>query len=279
MGSTRFGPAGTPTQYKGRKSGIPAFLNKMGLDALEYQCVYGVKISEKDAIELGAEAERYDVKLSLHAPYYINLNGSEETIEKSVERLVKSAWAAEKMNAYRIVFHPGFYGGKTSEEALKTISESLKSAVEEAIRRGIRKFTYGPETMGKIRTFGTLDEIIKLCLNVGEHVLPTIDFAHIHARTRGGLRRKDDILKIIERVEREVGKEAVKPLHCHFTQVEYGERGEKKHLIMGKGGPDFRIIAEALVETGVDAVIISESPILEIDSLKMKEIYEKLKRG
>ena len=274
----RFGPAGTPTKYKGETTGIPEFLKEIGLDAFEYQAVYGVKISKETAIELGKKAEECDVLLSLHAPYYINLNGAEDVIEKSIDRLVKSAWAAELMNAYRIVFHPGFYGKKSSKEATETIAESLKKAVEMAKAKGYKKFIYSPETMGKVKTFGTLDEILKLCSLVEEHCLPTIDFAHIYARTQGGLRTKDDILKIIEQVEKEF-PEAVKPLHTHFTEVEYGPSGEKKHIVMGKGKPDFKIIAEALIETGVDAVVISESPVLEIDALKMKEILEGLKKS
>ena len=272
----RFGPAGTPTQYKGNTSGIPRFLRKIGLDAFEYQAVRGVKISEEKAIFLGEEAEKHDVKLSLHGPYFINLNGSRETIEKSIGRLVKSAWAAEKMNAYRVVFHPGYYGGKTSREAVETISKSLREAVDEALRNGIKQFTYSPETMGKLSTVGTVDEIIEICLRVGEHALPTIDFAHIHARTKGGLRKKEDVLRIIEKIEGEFGEKVVKPLHCHFTQVEYGERGERKHLVIGEGEPDFRLIAEAFVETGIDAIVISESPILEIDALKMKDVLREI---
>ena len=271
----RFRPAGTPTKYKGKTLGIPKFLREIGLDALEYQCVYGVKVKEEVAINLRKESEKYDIKLSLHAPYFINLNGSEEVIEKSIDRLVKSAWAAEKMNAYRIVFHPGFYGGKSSKEVTKIMASSLRKAVEVAKSKGIKEFVYSPETMGKVKTFGTVDEIIELCRLVGENTLPTIDFAHIHARTMGGLKTKDDVLEIIEKVEKEF-PEAVKPLHTHFTQVEFGPSGEKKHLIMGEGGPQFEIVAQAFVETGVDAVVISESPVLEIDALKMKEILENL---
>lgn len=275
----RFGPAGKPIQYKGAMLGVPEFLHSIGLDALEYQAVRGVRISELDAKALGDEAKKYDVALSLHAPYFINLAGSDETIEKSIERLVQSARAAKWMGARPIVFHAAYYGGRGKEGALRSTIDALKKAVELCEAEGIEKPPFSPETMGRDAQLGTVGEVLAICSEVPGAV-PTIDWAHIHARGRGSLKTVDDILKIIEQVEK-ADSSYLKPLHTHFTKVEYGSAGEKKHHTLDEEdyGPDFSIVAQALVQAGVDAVVVSESPILEVDSLKMKEILARLLEG
>ena len=244
----RFGPAGKPVQYKGGMLGVPEFLHSIGLDALEYQAVRGVRVSEPDAKALGEEARKYDVALSLHAPYFINLAGSEETIEKSIERLVQSARAAKWMGARPIVFHPAYYGKRGKEGALRSTIEALKRAVELCEAEGIEKPPFAPETMGRDAQLGTVEEILTICLEV-PGVRPTIDWAHIHARGRGSLKTVDDVLKIIEQVEK-ADPSYLKPLHTHYTPVEYSEAsGERKHHTMDEKeyGPDFTLIAEALV--------------------------------
>lgn len=272
----RFGPAGKPVQYKGAMLGVPEFLHGIGLDALEYQAVRGVRISEPDATALGEEAKKYDVALSLHAPYFINLAGSGETIEKSIERLVQSAKAAEWMGARPIVFHAAYYGKKGKEGALRSTIEALRKAVELCEAEGVERPAFSPETMGRDAQLGTIDEVLAVCSEVPGAV-PTVDWAHIHARGRGSLKTVGDVLKVIEQIEK-VDPSYLKPLHTHFTKVEFGAGGEKKHHTLDEEGygPDFSIVAKALIEAGVDAVVISESPILEVDGLKMKETLAEL---
>src|SRR4030067_1489053 len=93
----RLGPAGVPPFFRqmgARLSDVPKLLTMEGLDALEYEAVrWGQKpqIRQEDAENLGLEARRNDVLLSLHGSYYINLSGEKDGAEARKRRLI--AWA------------------------------------------------------------------------------------------------------------------------------------------------------------------------------------------
>ncbi len=279
MSRLRFGPAGKPIEYKGSMQGVPKFLREIGLNALEYQAVRGVRISEEKARELGIEAKKYNIVLSIHAPYYINLGSPvKKVIESSIQRLKESIQAGLWMNATVIVFHPGYYKGVTPSEALENVINALK-IVEEY--RELIKATHvwlGPETTGRTSQVGTVDENIAICKEIS-NCKPVVDWAHIYARSMGKyITSIDHVIEVIEKIERELGKKAVSPLHMHFSKIEYGKGGEREHHTLSEEGygPDFNIVCKGLVETGVDGVIISESPILEKDAIVMKNICKEL---
>ncbi|MCS7365624.1 MAG: TIM barrel protein, partial [archaeon GB-1867-035] len=222
----RFGPAGKPLKYKGKSEEVPRFLHELGLDAYEYQAVRGVKISEDKAKTLAQFAKEFDVELSLHAPYYINLCSTKESvIVSSVQRLVASMKAAKLMNASVVVFHPGYYGSLSPEEALSVCISSMNKVIEYAKSEGVSNVYLSPETMGKIKQLGSLDEILSLCESV-ENTIPTIDWAHLHARGKGAIKTKDDYLKVLCEIEKRLGSEVVKSLHMHFTKVSFSDSGE-----------------------------------------------------
>ncbi len=272
----RFGPAGKPVGFKGKSYAVPKYLREIGLDAFEYQAVRSLRVKKEDAEALRRNAEENDVLVSLHAPYAINMCSKDDKVfNASIERLVKACEIASLMGAYLVVFHPGYYKGHESpESALKRCVEGLKRVVEQ-VPKGV---LLGPETMGRKAQFGTVDEIIRLCSAV-DRCKPVLDFAHIYARCGGCLKKAEDFIKVIEKFVRELGEDIVaKPLHIHFTKVDYDESGEKSHVPLAeKGyGPEFEELAKALVELGYDAVIISESPLLDKDALVMKSILEKV---
>lgn len=273
----RFGPAGRPQGFKGRSVDIPAYLHKEGLEAFEYQAVRMVKISEEDAEALRLKAKDFNIWLSLHGPYAINLcSDRREVIEASKKRLLASLKASYRMGAHIAVFHPGFYGRMTPKEALKECVKAMGEVLEEAKAEGVEGVYLGPETTGKVRQVGSIGEVIELCESV-DSARPVVDWAHIHARGMGSIKGKDDYLKIMETIERRLGSEALKSLHCHYTPVEFGRGGEVRHHCMDEAGygPNFNFLAEIIVEQGLSPVIISESPLLDIDSLKMKELVLK----
>lgn len=272
----RMGPAGNPVDYSGSSTGAPKYIYEEGLNAYEYQGTHGVRIGEKSAEQLGENAEKYDVQVSIHGQYWINFaSQKDETIEKSKERLFKAARIGSIMNAYQVVFHPAYYSERTDEEALKLTIEGMSEVVAGLKKENI-DIMLGPETTGKKSQLGDLDEIIELCHEVPMTV-PTVDFAHIHARENGRLQGKEDYLRIFEKIENELGPEKVENLHTHFTELEYTEKGEKKHLTYGTDqSPPFKPLAEIIVENGYTPTIISESPILDKDALNFKEIIEGL---
>lgn len=278
MFKIRFGPAGKPLNFKGDIVKVPEYLKNIGLEALEYEAVRGVKISEEKARRLGEEAKKYDIVLSMHAPYFINLSGSEDVISRSLQRLRQALIAAEWMGAYAVVFHPGYYkGNKSKEEATRKVIEALKSLMEE-VSDIITKPQIAPETTGKTSQVGDVDEVIEICRNV-PRCRPCVDWAHLHARYQGNfIRSVDDVLNIIEKIERELGSSAVNPLHTHFSKIEFGKGGEKEHHTLEEKeyGPEWEHVCRAYLETGISAVVISESPVLDRDALLMKKVCQSL---
>jgi len=275
----RFGPAGKPPRFKGPTVETPRFLHDEGLDAFEYQAVRGVRISRKDAEELGSIAKESDVWLSLHGPYFVNLSGEKATVKASQQRILASLKAAGWMGAHQVVFHPGYYGMRTANEALDMCIRAMQAIVEDAKALGIKGVALGPETTGKQSQVGSLDEILAMCEKV-ELTAPTIDWAHIHARECGKIKTKDDYSKLFDEIEKRLGSEAVKNLHCHYTHVEFTAKGERRHHTLDESnyGPPFEPLAEIIVEQGLRPVIISESPVLDVDSIKMRDLVLQISR-
>ncbi|HID40648.1 MAG TPA: deoxyribonuclease IV [Pyrodictium sp.] len=273
-----FGPAGKPVGMKqGDYVKAIEYISGLGLDAIEYEAVRGVRVSEAKARAIREVAERYNVIVSMHAPYYINLAGSEETIKKSIERLKAALRAAGWMGAYVVVFHPGYYRDNPSpRDAVRKVVESLRPVVEWMKQEGIRDVWLSPETTGKSSQVGSLDDVIEICREL-EMCRPTVDWAHLHARSEGNyITSLDHVIDVIERIEQELGTWAVKPLHTHFSRIEYGRGGEREHHTLAEEeyGPEWRIVCRAYRETEIEGVVISESPILDRDALVMKKICE-----
>jgi len=276
----RFGPAGNPLDFKGPTIEVPIYIKEEGLDAYEYQGVRGVRIKEDAARELGKNAKENDVYVTLHGPYYINLaSDKKETFRKSKERLLESMRTAMWMGARKVIFHPGYYGEKSSDEALKMCIEALKEVVEMAKAEGIKGVLLAPETTGKPSQVGSLNEILTMCEEV-ELVCPTVDWAHIHAREQGLIKGRKEYEKILSEIEKRLGSDVLRDLHCHFTKVEFTEKGEKTHRLLSEKefGPPFEPLAEIIVEWDLKPVIISESPTLDRDAINMKKIYERISK-
>lgn len=278
----RFGPAGVPPTFRMLKASltdVPKLLKEEGLDAFEYQAVrWGAKpqIKQGDAEKLGLSAKENDVLISLHGSYFINFCGENGTVEASKQRLMACLTAAEWMKAYIVVFHPGFYGKKQPKEVFEKCLQALKDVVETMKMHGLKGVKIGPETMGKDSQFGSLDEILLLCENV-EQTQPVIDWAHLHARGKGRFKTVDDFREVILEIERHLGTDAIKNMHCHFTKVEFTEKGERCHHILDEAeyGPDFAMLAKVVAEFKLKPVFISESPILDMDAIKMRNLLQK----
>ncbi|MCC7554082.1 MAG: TIM barrel protein [Methanobacteriaceae archaeon] len=271
-----FGPAGKPIDFKGRAFESSSYLKEHDLHAFEYQSTYGVKIGEKSAKILKKQSKKENILVSMHGPYYINLaSKEEEKIDKSIERLIATARAGEWMGAYRLVFHPGFYSNRKPEDVLKIAKQTIKRLLNKCEEEAIENFTFSPETTGKRSQLGNIDEIISICENF-DHFEPTIDFAHIHARGRGILNQKEDYNCIFSKLEDNLD---IDRLHCHFTTIEYTHAGERKHHTLAeedKYGPYIKDLLLNLIENDWKATIICETPLIDQDACRMREIYESL---
>lgn len=278
----RFGPAGNSASFyeQGYKSSIdaPGWLRKLGLDAYEYQCVRGVNVGEATARAIGREAAAHDVALSIHAPYYINF-GSEkpEHIAKSKRYLLDSLRAARWMGATRVVFHAGSAGADRAR-ALARAKAAVAEVLAEAREEGLDDIVLCPETLGKPSALGLLDEVLALCA-LDERMLPTIDFGHVHAITRGMLTDRAAYAAVLDRVAAAVGTDRLRRLHIHFSPVEFTEAGERRHrTLKDEGfGPDFAPLAEEIIARGMSPVLICESDGTQAeDALAYRKVYRQL---
>ncbi len=273
---TRFGPAGYPLDAP--KEEAFTYLRSLGLDGMEYQAVRSVPKNKELLKWIREQSEENGVMLSLHAPYAINLASEDpKKREASIERILSAAVAAHRMGARHITFHPGYYGKFGRDEALKMAINALERLNSVIKGRGLQ-VELGPETTGKPSQLGSLDDVLTMAESV-DSVVPTVDFAHIHVRDGGVIKGRKDYEKILDEIEGRLG--TLDGLVVHFTEVEPTKSGygERMHHELGSGyGPEFEPLAQLMVEKDVRWLVISESPLLERDALKMKLVYERLRR-
>lgn len=268
----RLGPSGIPisAQSNSTMEGVKK-VAELGLSALEVSFTHGVHMSLTTARELGKVAKDLDVELSIHVPYFVNLaSADKQIIEASKKRIIDSLARGAEMGATVVAAHAGYYG-KDKEKSIEMIFGACKE-ITEIIEKNDWSIDFGLETMGKQASFGTLEEIIKLCKKL-KHLVPYLDPSHIYARNGGQINYKDvlDKLEVLN----------LSKWHSHFSGIKYslvgiGRGNEKQHVPMKEAGPDFEGYAKEILRRKTDITIISESPLLEMDSLLMKSIFEKL---
>ena len=278
----RFGPAGNSAEfYEGKKSRssleAPAWLQTQGLNAYEYSFSRGVVMKEETAIALGNEGKKHDVEISVHAPYYINFAGTnEELLEKSFGYILDCLKYLRLLGGKRCVYHPGTCGNMPRQEAFTLLKERTQELVKRVKEAGYTDLYICPETMGKSQQLGTYQEIAELC-SMDDILVPTIDFGHINALEQGSLKTVEDFDRVISYLIEKLGIEKVKKMHVHFSKIEYGAKGEIKHLTFEdqKYGPNFENLAIVLKKYGLEPFIICESKDTQsIDAKNMKEIYK-----
>ena len=72
---------------------------------MEVEFVRGVSMNEEKAKEVGKVAKELGIRLSVHAPYYINLCNPEK-LRDSEKRIIDSCHRGHAMGAGTVVFHP-----------------------------------------------------------------------------------------------------------------------------------------------------------------------------
>ncbi len=270
-----FGTGGIPRSTKGTSSvsGIKQ-IRELGLDCMELEFVQGVRMGEKGAENVLETANKEEVSLSVHAPYYINLNSyEEEKLKASLERIYQAARIGSLCGAESIVLHAGFYQKSSRQTTYENISKALKEITAQLQDEGIPAILR-PETMGKRMQFGTLEEVLALSAEI-EGVMPGLDFCHLHAR-EGNENSYSEFTEILSRVENSLGKEGLLNMHIHVAGVEYGINGEKRHLNLKESDFNYSEFIRALKEFKVRGRAIIESPVLEEDALMLRKLYNEI---
>jgi len=275
-----FGTVGAPHSTPPKPGGSPgaiARIEALGLGALELAWVQSVSATDATCAAIRAAAKEHGVALSVHAPYFINLNANANMWPAGRERLMKAARAGFKAGATDIVFHPGSYFGQPPQQVYPIVRERLADVVAE-LRAEDNTVTLRPETMGKSAMFGTLEETVQLARDVGG-VLPCIDFAHLHARRGdGSLNSYAEFLDALKLVAAGLGERGIRHIHIHLSGIEYGPKGERNHLMLKEADIKYRELLCALVDIGAAGRIVCESPDQEVDAILLQKAYRRMAR-
>jgi deoxyribonuclease IV len=267
-------PIGTPKKPGGSVGAIE-FSKSIGLNTLELGWVQSVRVTEVTCAAIKQKAQEQKVSLSVHAPYFFNLNATDEEWPKSRKRLMDAAHYGNLAGATDIIFHPGSYFGNDPVEVLKVSIPRLKSCADELRSTG-NPVALRPETMGKSAMLGSLEDTLEMSEAI-EGVEPCIDFAHLHARPGDGtMNTYEEWSTLLKMYQKVLGKKALKRLHIHLSGIEYGPKGEKNHLPVAESDLKLNFLFKALKEFGCAGRILCESPIMEEDALNMKKTWMKM---
>lgn len=257
-------PISTPSKPGGSLGAI-LHLSSLGFGALELGWVQSVRISPETCAVIKDSASIYSVAISVHAPYFINLNANDEEWPQSRKRLMDAAWYGFLAGATDVVFHPGSYFGQPASAVLPTVLKRLSGCVDELISRDI-DIILRPETMGKSAMLGSLEDTLEMSQLPG--VLPCLDFAHLHARSGdGSVNGYDSWTKILDQYAASLGKNRLQSLHIHLSGIKYGLKGEQNHLPIRECDLDIKGLFNALKDHDCAGRILCESPIMEEGSL------------
>lgn len=275
----KFGPAGNAQSFAeaGFKATVdaPRWLHEMGLNAYEYQCGRGVNIGEETARKIAAQAALHDIAMSLHAPYYINLsNRDEERVQKNIGYVLASCQAATWLGADRIVVHTGGVGKQSRTKAFENTKENVRDILN-AVEQAGYTTTICLETMGKQSVIGSAEEIFEL-VALDDRLLPCIDFGHLNARTCGKCSTEEEFAQVLDLMENTIGTERARVFHSHFSHIEYGPKGEVRHLTFAdeQYGPDFAPLAKLIAQRSWTPRFICESAGTQAEDAKqMMDMY------
>lgn len=264
------GPGGNCVTAKDRSTlGSFQRLAELKLNSQELEFVRKVYLTEKTAQEVGERARELGLNLTTHAQYAINLCSQAKPVQEASKRMIfEAAKISDIVGSEALAIHAAYYSGLTPEQAFNTLKENFQEILDKMKQAGIKKIRLGVEVSAKESAFGPLEEVVRFCKEVD--AIPYIDWCHIYARNNG----KIDYADIFDKLE-------VLKLDCifsHFSNSKYNVNSKKfmdVHVPMDSH-PPFEPLAKEILERKIDINIVSESPVLEQDSLKMKKVFERL---
>jgi len=271
-----FGTVGSPISTPKKPGGSPGAIlqtRELGLGALELAWVQSVRIREETCALINQTAREQGIALSIHAPYFINLNAADDEWPRSRKRLMDAAHYGNLAGATDIVFHPGSYFGRDRREVLEVALPRLRGCVDE-LRAAGNPATLRPETMGKSAMLGSLEDTLVMAQEI-EGVEPCIDIAHLHARPGdGSVNTYAEFALVLKTVKKALGTRALKNLHFHASGIVFGPKGEKHHVPLKESDFKYREFFQALIDFKARGRVLCESPAMEQDALVMKKTWE-----
>ncbi len=264
-----FGPSGNDEKFyaDGNQSSVdaPRWLSKLGLSAYEISFGRGIRMTDKTAQIIGAQAAAHNIRISVHAPYYINL-ANLANLEKNYHYIKRSLELLMLMGGDHLVVHTGCQMQMTRTEALQHCHESLQIILARLQKDGFEHFWLCLETMGKYTQIGNLDEISDLCALDPQHLMPTVDLGHMNCLAQGQL----DLPQIFTQLK------TFPQVHFHISFIQFNAKGEIRHVTLANQeyGFDLKLVMKFIHERPGNDVVISESDsIMAQDSLKLQDFY------
>ena len=248
--------------------------NKLGITAMELEWVQRVPGSKARMDEIRSVAEDLDMYLTVHAPYFVNLNAKEPAkLVASKARIIHALEMAELAGAVSVCVHAAFYLGMDSKDVYKNLEKAVGEIMKQQ-KKVAPNTNLALETMGKRSQFGSLEEVLKISKKF--KIYPTVDVAHMHARSNGKWNTKKEFNKIFDLYEKYLGKKSLQKMHIHYSGIQYTKKGERRHLPFKKSDAAWKEFVEVLKKRKIGGVVVCESPVLEKDTLLLKKTYEKL---
>jgi deoxyribonuclease-4 len=256
VGEIRFGPARVPSQ-ESPEAAIAA-LQERGYSACEIDFEGRFWMDYDFAARFGALARDARIVLSVHAPIAGFMGHAErgKKLNMAVGMLDHSAGIAKAAGAEVVVFHPGFLLGRTREDAIDSVVEQL-GELRARLEKKDRAVPFGIEVMGRVHELGSADDVIDISRRCG-WVRPVLDFAHMHATSDGAFTSPEPFAEALAKADDVL--EPAAPFHIHFSDIQFANRNETKHLRYGEGTLRAEPLRDALREFDRPATVISESP-------------------
>lgn len=265
-----------------RKAGTLGSLDiikELGLNGIEIQFTHGVNMKDEVAAEIKKKAEELGLTITIHGPYWVNLNA--ETMPKryaSMNYILQAVKKAHVLGAKSVTFHPAYMSDKPETEVLENASFMLKKLLEEIDKLEIHDVKVAPELTGKESQFGSVDHLIMLnkALNDPRMAL-CIDFTHNYARTIGKQNGRAAFQQILDKIKKGLGADYLKNLHMHFGGMIYGPKGEKKHRTLPEEDEfEWQTLIQVLKENNVGGWATIETPDIEVSTKVAKDYYNSL---
>ncbi len=272
----RIAVAGTPLTTPrpgGTVKGIE-YAASLGIKAMEIEWVQSVPREPRRMAEIRAAAEANDVSLTVHAPYYVNLNSPEPAkLTASIKRVTDALTMAQLCGAWSVCVHAAFYLKDSPEKAL----DRVRKAVDKILTRKSAQFpnvNLALETMGKHSQFGTLDEVLTISKEFDQH--PCLDPAHMHARANGAVNSAAEWDQMFDTYAKALGKKSLKKVHMHYSGIAYNHTGERYHLPFKESDARWQEFLGVLAEREIGGQLVCESPAMEDDTLLLQRQLQRL---
>lgn len=248
---------------------------QLGISAMEIEWVQNVPTKDPSRMtEIRRISEELDVTLTVHAPYYVNLNSPDKaTLAASKKRILDALAMGQLAGVRSVCVHAAFRLGQGPDEVYDNVSR----AVEDILKHKKKLFpdvNLGIETMGKQSQFGTIEEVLRISREFD--LYPVIDPAHMHALTNGGWNTAEEWDHMFDLYEKALGKKSLKNMHMHYCGIAYGPKGEKHHLPLKNSDANWKDFLKVLKKRNIGGTVVVESPVLEEDTLMLQRTFAKL---